>query len=185
MVASYRRGIVFVAVAFSGLQALAGIAVASAEPSDGVLADASAPEGDQSWSDAVPAAIESDGAVSEACGKFGAALTLAASQYEEFAYAIAGSGNSVNYRDPLVIEANSNGRTALRAAAATALDASRTPGLLPQVSDPMQSWSVRATKLLVIMGLRGGGDSLDATATDLNVEAQDVQMACALNGGRA
>jgi hypothetical protein len=185
MVASHRCGIAFAAVAFTGLQVLAGIAVASAEPSDGVLADTSVPEGDQSWSDAVPAATEPNGAASEACAKFGAALNLAASQYEEFAYAIAGSGNSVNYQDPLVIDANSNGRTALRAAAATALDASRTPGLPPQVSDPMQTWSVHATKLLVMMGLRAGGDSLDASANDLNDDAQNVQMACALNGGRA
>ena len=185
MVASYRCGIAFAAVAFTGLQVLAGIAVASAEPSDGVLADTSLSEGDQSLPDAVSEGVDPDGAASEACAQFGAALNLAASKYEEFAYAIAGSGNSVNYQDPLVIGANSNGRTALRAAAATALDASRTPGLPPQVSDPMQSWSVRATKLLVIMGLRGGGDSLDATATDLNAEAEDVQMACALNGGRA
>jgi hypothetical protein len=49
----------------------------------------------------------------------------------------------------------------------------------------MQSWSVRATKLLVIMGLHAGGDSLNATATDLNTDAQNVQMACALNGGHA
>ena len=124
-------------------------------------------------------------AVPDACGQFGAALNLAATKYEDFAYAIAGSGNDVNYQDPLVIQANAIGRAALRAAAGTALDASRTPGLPPQVADPMKSWSVRATKLLVIMGLHAGGDSLNATATDLNTDAQNVQMACALNGGHA
>jgi hypothetical protein len=36
-----------------------------------------------------------------------------------------------------------------------------------------------------MMGLRAGGDSLDATANDLNTDAQNVQMACALNGGQA
>ena len=185
MVSPFRRGLVLAAVAFAGLPALVGIAVASAEPSDGALADTSVPEVDQSWTDAVPPVIDADGAVSDACGKFGAALNLAASKYEEFAYSIAGNGNNVNYQDPIVIEANSIGRTALRAAAATALDASRTPGLPPQVSDPMQSWSMRATKLLVMMGLRAGGDSLDATANDLNGDAQNVLMACALNGGRA
>lgn len=124
-------------------------------------------------------------AVPDACRQFGAALNLAATKYEDFAYAIAGNGNDVNYQDPLVIQANTIGRAALRAAAGTAMDASRTPGLPPQVSDPMQSWSVRATKLLVIMGLRAGGDSLNATASDLNIDAQNVQMACALNGGHA
>ena len=122
-------------------------------------------------------------AVPDACSQFGAALNLAATKYEDFAYAIAGNGNDVNYQDPLVVQANAIGRAALRAAAGTAMDASRTAGLPPQVADPMQSWSVRATKLLVIMGLHAGGDSLNATATDLNTDAQNVQMACALNGG--
>jgi hypothetical protein len=124
-------------------------------------------------------------AVPDACKQFGAALNLAATKYEDFAYAIAGNGNDVNYQDPLVIQANTIARAALRAAAGTAMDASRTPGLPPQVSDPMQSWSVRATKLLLIMGLHAGGDSLNATASDLNTDAQNVQMACALNGGHA
>jgi hypothetical protein len=123
--------------------------------------------------------------VADACMQFDAALSLAATKYEDFAYAIAGNGNDVNYQDPNVVQTNAIGRAALRAAAGTALDASRTPGLPPQVSDPMQSWSVRATKLLVMMGLRAGGDSLDATANDLNTDAQNAQMACALNGGQA
>jgi hypothetical protein len=32
------------------------------------------------------------------------------------------------------------------------------------------------------MGLRGGGDSVNATATNLNTDAHDVQMACAAAG---
>ena len=41
---------------------------------------------------------------------------------------------------------------------------------------------MRATKLVLLMGLRGGGDSLNSTATDLNNDARNVQMACALAG---
>ncbi|MEI7545009.1 MAG: hypothetical protein WCJ53_09330 [Mycobacteriaceae bacterium] len=150
--------------------------------------DVAAPADVAAAPDAMPELVASQDpgtAVSDACRQFGAALNLAATKYEDFAYAIAGNGNNVNYQDPLVIQANSIGRAALRAAAGTAMDAAKTPGLPPQVSDPMQSWSVRATKLLVIMGLHGGGDSLNATATDLNTDAQNVQMACALNGGHA
>jgi len=35
------------------------------------------------------------------------------------------------------------------------------------------------------MGLRGGGDSLNSTAKDMNTDANNAQMACAVNGGRA
>lgn len=49
----------------------------------------------------------------------------------------------------------------------------------------MREWSLRATKLLVIMGVRGGGDALNAAADDLNVDAREAQMACALHGGQA
>jgi len=150
--------------------------------------EAAAPADVAAAPDATPEFVASEdpgSAVPDACKQFGVALNLAATKYEDFAYAIAGNGNDVNYQDPLVIQANSIGRAALRAAAGTAMDASKTPGLPPQVSDPMQSWSVRATKLLVIMGLHGGGDSLNATANDLNTDAQNVQMACALNGGHA
>lgn len=128
---------------------------------------------------------ESGNPISAACKQFGAALNLAAQNYEDFAYATAGNGNYVDYQDPTVSRSNIVGRTALREAAAVALSASRAPGLPPEVSDPMQSWSVHATKLLLIMGLRGGGDSLNSSANQLNVDAHDAQLACALNGGRA
>ena len=65
------------------------------------------------------------------------------------------------------------------------MDAANTPGLPGDVSAPMRSWSLRATKLLLIMGIRGGGDSLNSTASDMNTDAKNAQMACALNGGRA
>jgi len=119
--------------------------------------------------------------VDEACALFAAALNVAAANYEEFAYASAGSGNYVDYRDPEVAYTNVVGRTALRQSATAALSASRTPGLPPDVSDPMRSWSLRAAKLMTIMGLRRGGDSLNDTATDLNADAEQALMACAAN----
>jgi hypothetical protein len=73
----------------------------------------------------------------------------------------------------------------LREAAGAAWDASTTPGLPQDVSAPMQAWSLHATKLVLIMGLRGGGDSLNSAANDLNTDARDAQMACALNGSHA
>ena len=67
----------------------------------------------------------------------------------------------------------------------SALDAAGAPRLPGDVADPMRAWSLHATKLVLIMGLRGGGDSLNAAATDLNTDATNVQMACALNGSHA
>lgn len=119
--------------------------------------------------------------VEEACALFAAALNVAAANYDEFAYASAGSGDYVNYRDPDVAYTNVVGRTALRQSATAALSASRTPGLPPDVSDPMRSWSLRAAKLMTIMGLRRGGDSLNDTATALNADADQALMACAAN----
>lgn len=119
--------------------------------------------------------------VGEACALFAAALNVAAANYEEFAYASAGGGNYVDYRDPEVASTNVVGRTALRQSATAALSASRTPGLPPDVSGPMRSWSLRAAKLMTIMGLRRGGDSLNDTATDLNADAEQALMACAAN----
>lgn len=124
-------------------------------------------------------------AVSDACKQFGGALDLAASYYEDFAYDSAGSGNSVNYNDPNVANANVYGRTALREAASAAMSAASTPGLPGDIAAPMRSWSLRAAKLLLIMGIRGGGDSLNSTANDMNTDANNAQMACALNGARA
>ncbi|MCH9667925.1 MAG: hypothetical protein K0U76_05155 [Actinomycetia bacterium] len=117
--------------------------------------------------------------MTQACRQFDQAISIAALNYQDFAYATAGNGDYVDYSDPTVKRSNVLGRTALRGAAAAALDASRVPGLPPEVSDPMQSWSANAAKLLLIMGLRRGGDSLNEAATQLNVHAHDAQMACA------
>jgi hypothetical protein len=173
------------------LPAVTGIHIAWADPDDpadvaGVdVAGPPAPRAPGPAPVAAPVMAESDNAISAACKQFGAALNLAALNYEDFAYATAGNGNTVDYRDPTVWRSNVVGRTALREAAAAALSASRAPGLPPEVSDPMQSWSVHATKLVLIMGLHGGGDSLNSTANQLNADAHDGQLACALNGGRA
>ena len=129
----------------------------------------------------VPAPGPVGNPVAEACALFAAALNVAAANYDEFAYASAGSGDYVNYRDPNVAYTNVVGRTALRQSATAALSASRTPGLPPEVSDPMRSWSLRAAKLMTIMGLRRGGDSLNDTANALNAEADQALMACAAN----
>ena len=172
---------------FAALPALAAVPIASADPGDPAPVDpvsgnAPAPVADPAGADLSP---DTHDAVSTACRQFGAALDLAATNYEDFAYATAGSGNAVNYADPQVVQSNLLGRTALREAAGTALDAAGTPGLPGDVADPMRAWSLHATKLVLIMGLRGGGDSLNNAATDLNTDANNVQMACALNGSHA
>ncbi|MCV7192455.1 hypothetical protein [Mycolicibacterium brumae] len=77
---------------------------------------------------------------------------------------------------------NVTGRTALREASAAAMSAANTPGLDPAISGPMRSWSLRATKLLLIMGLHAGGDRLNTTADNMNTDAHNVQMTCAAAG---
>ena len=124
-------------------------------------------------------------AVSDACKQFSLAMNYAATNYEDFAYATAGSGNYVNYGDPNVQDSGVVGRTGLREAIAAALNASGTPGLPPDVAAPMNSWSMNATKLLAIMAVHGGGDLLNSTANDLNTDAHNVGLACAANGSRA
>ena len=135
--------------------------------------------------DASRVASQAGNPVAQACEQFDQAISIAALNYEDFAYATAGTGNHVDYSDPEVKRSNALGRTALRGAAAAALDASRMPGLPPEVSDPMQSWSVHAAKLLFIMGLRRGGDALNEAATQLNADAHNAQMGCAMNVNRA
>lgn len=168
--------------------ALLSVPVASADPDAPAPAPdpapvnvaAPAPPLDAPPPDAAPASP-----IPDACKQFGMALDHASSYYEDFAYDSAGSGNSVNYQDPNVANANVIGRTALRESAAAAMSAASTPGLPEDIAAPMRSWSFRAAKLLVIMGIRGGGDSLNSTASDMNTDANNAQMACAMNGARA
>jgi hypothetical protein len=189
------RGLVSVGVA-AWISALALAPVCSADPTGPAPGPAPAPVAgaepglqaagieNPNAPDVLAAPPDSGGALFDACKLFNAAVNLAAANYEDFAYATAGNGNDVNYQDATVQRANAVGRTALRDAAAGALSASNTPGLPPEVADPMRSWSLHATKLLLIMGLHGGGDSLNSNVAQLNTEGHDALMSCATNGWR-
>ena len=131
------------------------------------------------------AAPPSGDATTDACTLFNKAVNYASINYEDFADFSAGDGNYVDYGDPTVQNANVAGRTALRQAAAAALSASGVPGLPGDIAAPMQSWSLNAAKLVLIMGVRGGGDSLNSTASKLNTDARNAQMACAAAGMHA
>lgn len=178
MKASRRRRTLMAAWVVLGA-AVVGSPAAWAEP-DSSPVDAPVDAPSPVPADAVPVADTAPS--SEACKQFSVALNYAATNYEDFAYNTAGNGNIVNYDDPSVQDSNVTGRTALRQAAASAWSASNIPGVTPDVSGPIQSWSLHATKLVFIMGLRGGGDSLNNTATDLNTDAHNAQMACAMAG---
>lgn len=119
---------------------------------------------------------------SDACHAFNLAVNYAAMNYEDFADYSAGDGNYVDYANPSVDNANLAGRTALRQAAGTALSASAIPGVPPDIAAPMRAWSMSAAKLVLVMGVRGGGNTLNSTATDLNTQAHAAQMACASAG---
>ena len=129
----------------------------------------------------VPTADGADPAAVAACASFAEALDGTSVYYGDFADAIEGS----DYADPAVGDSNVVGRTALRQAAAVAMTAAGTPGLQPEIADPMRTWSVDATKLLVKMGLRIPGDSLNTTANEMNDDATKAQEACAAAGTHA
>lgn len=111
-----------------------------------------------------------------ACRQFSDALDVAATHYSDFADVT--SGDSWTYRDPAVSDANATGRTALRQAAVSVAQASATPGLLLEVSAALRQWSLRAGKLILVMGLRGDDDRTNSAAAALNDETYAVQMAC-------
>lgn len=170
-----------------------GLAVtpaASADPNDAVQTDASAPGpvSDSAATGAVtvpaPTGGSVDPAAAAACQQFATALDGASDYYGDFADAIEGTDRP-DYWDPNVRDSNVTGRTALRQAAGVAMSASATPGLQPEIADPMQAWSLDATKLLLKMGLHGSGDTLNTTATELNNDATNAQMACAAAGTHA
>jgi hypothetical protein len=167
-----------------------GLAVAPAafaDPGDPAPTDAPAPApaAGAAPQQGAPIPDAPDPAALDACKQFAAALNFAANNYEDFAYDSAGNGNDVNYDNPTVANDNVLGRTALRQAAEAAMTASSTPGLQPDISAPIQAWSLQATKLLLVMGLRGGGDTLNATATEMNTDARNAQRACAEAGTHA
>ncbi|OMC35572.1 hypothetical protein A5740_00530 [Mycobacterium sp. GA-1841] len=119
-----------------------------------------------------------------ACTAFADALDSASTFYGDFADSIEGVARP-DYADPGVSTTNTSGRTALRQAAASALNAAGTPGLSPDIANPMRAWSFGATKLLLKMGLHSGGQSLNDTATQLNNDAGNAQLACAAAGTHA
>lgn len=129
---------------------------------------------------AEPLAADGDPAVA-ACSQFAAALDHASSYYSDFADSLADPSMGPDWNT----STNVTGRTALRQAAAAAMSASSTPGLQPDIAAPMQSWSVNATKLMVLVGVRAPVDPVNGKATDLNNDATNVQMACAAAGTRA
>jgi hypothetical protein len=116
-----------------------------------------------------------------ACGTFAQLLDDSSNYYGDFADSFEGS----DYADPAVDSSNATGRTALRQAAAVAMQTAGTPGLDPSIANPMRVWSLGASKLLVKMGLRIPGDSLNSTANEMNNQAEQVQQACAAAGTHA
>ena len=156
-----------------------GLAVTPAAMADDLDSDASSPGPVQVAP--APEGAEVTDAAAQACGTFAQALDGSSNYYGEFADSFEGS----DYADPAVDSSNEVGRTALRQAAAVSMQAAQTPGLDPAIADPMRIWSLGATKLLVKMGLRIPGDSLNGTATEMNNTAEKVQMACAAAGTHA
>ena len=128
-----------------------------------------------------PTSDNADPAALQACDAFAQVLDTSSSYYGDFADSFEGS----SYSDPAVDTSNVTGRTALRQSAAVAMQAAQTPGLDPSIANPMRIWSLGASKLLVKMGLRIPGDSLNSTANEMNNQAEQVQQACANAGTHA
>jgi hypothetical protein len=175
----HRVGRALAAGCLSTVTALLLISHASAQPIDAV-ADPSAPPVQV----ATPGSDNADPAAVAACSQFAEVLDSTAAYYGDFADSLEAFA-AVDYSDPAVESSNVMGRTALRQGAGLAMAAANTPGVPPAVADPMRQWSVDATKLLIKMGLRGGRDSLNATADELNNDALAAQQACADAGTHA
>lgn len=156
-----------------------GLTVVPTAWADDIGTDGSSP-GPVSVTPVDPSDNASSAAVT-ACGTFAQVLDDSSNYYGDFADSFEGS----DYSDPAVDSSNAVGRTALRQAAGVALDTAGTPGLQPEIADPMRMWSLGATKLLLEMGLRIPGDTLNGTATEMNNQAVLVQKACAAAGTHA
>jgi hypothetical protein len=160
---------------------LASVPAASAEPIDAVPADPGVPV--QAAMPAEPVTVpvqtaDPNSPAAIACSQFADALEASSVYYNNFADMIEGTVRP-DYADPTISNTNTTGRTALRQSATVAMTAANTQGLPLEIANPMRSWSFDATKLLFKMGLRGGGETLNITATELNDDAGAVQMACA------
>jgi hypothetical protein len=156
-----------------------GLTVVPTASADVVGSDGSSP-GPVSVTPVDPSDNASSAAVT-ACGTFAQVLDDSSNYYGDFADSFEGS----DYSDPAVDSSNAVGRTALRQAAGVALDAANAPGLQPEIAEPMRMWSLGATKLLLEMGLRIPGETLNGTATEMNNQAVLVQKACAAAGTHA
>jgi hypothetical protein len=183
----YQRGLAAALIAF-GL-GLTIVPAASADPTDAAPTDATDPGPAAVYPAADPVTVPVDSADPDspavaACSQFASALDAASTYYGDFADNIEGTEHP-DYGDPTISDSNTMGRTALREASALAMNAANTPGVTPDIADPMRSWSVGATKLLLKMGLRVGGQSLNDTATAMNTDASNAQMACAAAGTHA
>jgi hypothetical protein len=128
-----------------------------------------------------PTPDNADPVAAQACAQFAQVLDGSSTYYGDFADSLEGS----DYADPAVDSSNSVGRTALREAAGLAMTTANTPGLSPDIADPMRTWSLGAAALLVKMGVRMPGESLNTTATTMNNDAAKVQQACATAGSHA
>jgi len=171
----FRAGALVVSLVATGL-AMACPATAFA---DDVTVDSTTPGPVQVAT--VPTSDDADPAAVTACASFAEALDGTSVYYGDFADAYEGS----SYSDPSVNDSNVVGRTALRQAAAVAMSAANTPGLQPEIATSMRTWSLDATKLLVKMGLRIPGESLNTTATEMNNDATTAQETCAAAGTHA
>jgi hypothetical protein len=128
-----------------------------------------------------PTSDNADPVAVAACSQFAQVLDGSSTYYGSFADSFEGS----DYADPAVESSNALGRTALRESAAIAMSTANTPGLNPDIANPMRTWSLGAAALLVKMGVRLPGETLNDTATNMNNEATKVQQACAAAGTHA
>ncbi|WP_309226853.1 hypothetical protein [Mycolicibacterium sp. CBMA 311] len=152
--------------------------VAAADPADDAAsANASAAPGPSVQVEGVTSS-GADPAAVQACSQFATALDSAADGYSNFA-------DDLDGNDPYLGQSNQVGRTTLRGSAQIAMDAANTPGLSPDIANPMRSWSIGAAKLLVKMGIGLTGGNLDSTANEVNNNAAAVQQACAAAGTHA
>lgn len=184
---AHRRGLAASVIAL-GI-GLAVAPLASADPGDPFGGDPVTPAPAAGYADAGPVEIsvpptDDAGPAATACPNFAAALDAASTYYGDFADTIDGSPRP-DYSDPSVSMTSESGRTALRQAASLAMTSAGTPGLQPDVADPMRSWSFGATKLLLKMAVRTSGDSMNQTAAQMNTDATNAQMACVGAGSRA
>lgn len=164
------------------------LAPAAAQPDPAGTDAAPTPAGEVAAPPAVqmsaPTADNANPVAVTACGRFAEVLDATSTYYGDFADALEQTAQP-NYGDPSISGSNTVGRTALRQGAVVAMDAANLPGLPGDIAGSMRNWSLDATKLLVKMGLHGSGESLNATASEMNNDAVAAQTACAAAGTHA